>query len=82
MLRGLVERHLHHAEIFLRNEMPFHGRRNSQRPGAGKTGERIHMSDSWCLLGTDYRRTAAAFHYIAKNGEAAADAAVVWADGD
>jgi hypothetical protein len=50
MLRGLVERHLHHAEIFLRNEMPFHGRRNSQRPGAGKTGERIHMSDSWCLF--------------------------------
>ena len=40
------------------------------------------MSDSWRLLGTDYRRATAAFHYIAKNGEAAADAAVVWADGD
>lgn len=43
---------------------------------------RIHMSDSWHLLGTDYRRAAAAFHYIAKNGEAGADAAVVWADSD
>jgi hypothetical protein len=50
MLRGLVGRHLHHAEIFLRNEMPFHGRRNSQGPGAGKTRERIHKSDGWSLF--------------------------------
>ncbi len=42
--------------------------------------ERIHMSDSWRLLGTDYRRAAAAFHYVAKNGEAGTDAAVMWAD--
>ena len=25
-LRGLVSRHLHHAEVFLRDEMPFHAK--------------------------------------------------------
>ena len=31
---------------------------------------------------SDCRRAAAAFRYIAKQGETGADAAVVWADGD
>ena len=76
-------RHLHHAEIFLRNEMPFHEKAKFEASRSGEDqGTDTHVSDSWCLLGTDYRRAAAAFHYIAKNGEAAADAAVVWADGD
>ena len=25
-LRGLVSRHLHHAEVFLRDKMPFHAK--------------------------------------------------------
>ena len=31
---------------------------------------------------TQLRRAAAAFRHIAKQGEAGADAAIVWADGD
>jgi hypothetical protein len=37
-LRGLVSRHLHHAEVFLRDEMPFHAQAKlvASRRGEGQ----------------------------------------------
>lgn len=50
VLRGLMRRHLHHAEIFLRDEMPFQEKAKLVASEAGKTRERIHVRNSWCLF--------------------------------